>query len=265
MARLKIGLCQKALGMPLRRSLPELRRLAVAGVELDAVGDLAPGQLSQTGRRELKHLLRSYDLELTALACPLRRGLGVPENQEARIEYLRQALSMSWELGAKFVVIHPGPIPPPDADPSDPRWTILTEALATLARHADRVGAALALETGLESGDVLAKFLARFDAAGLAANLNPGNLLIHGHDPYAAAQALRSRIVHVHAKDARLASASRGAEEVPLGHGDIDWLQLLATPEQIQYGSYLTIEPPARSSSLAESKAAVEFLHRIMR
>ena len=249
----------------MRRSLPELHKLGVAGVELDAAGELAPAQLSQTGRRELKHLLRSYDLELTALACPLRRGLGVPENQEARIEYLRQALLMSWELGAKIVIIHPGPIPPDDADQNDPRWIILTEALTTLGRHADRVGATLALETGLESGAHLAEFLASFDSAGLAANLNPGNLLVHGHDPYAAAGALREKIVHVHAKDARLASASRGAEEVPLGHGDIDWLQMLATLEEIEYRSYVTIEKSAGVNALAEAKAAVEFLKRIMR
>lgn len=248
--------------MPLRRSLPELRKLDVAGVELEAVGDLAPAQLSQTGRRELTHLLRSHDLELTALSCPLRRGLGVPENQDARIEYLRQALTMSWELGAKIVVIHPGPI---HEDEKDPRWTILNEALTALGRHAERVGTTLALETGLESGDDLAKFLDRFESGGLAANFNPGNLLIQGYDPYAAAGTLRNRIVHVHARDARLASSSRGAEEVPMGHGDIDWLQLLATLAQIEYRGFVTIERSPGANPLAEAKAAVEFLRCILR
>lgn len=251
--------------MPLRRSLPEAHKLGAAGLEFDAVGDLAPAQLSQTGRRELRHLFRSHDLELTALACPLRRGLSVPENQDARLEYLRQALSMSWDLGAKVVVIHPGPLPPEKPDANDPRWPILTEALTNLARHAERVGATLALETGLESGEMLARFLTGFAIGGLAANLNPGNLLIHGHDPYAAARSLRERIVHVHAKDARVASASRGAEEVPLGHGDIDWLQMLAVLEEIEYRGFVTIERTAGANALAEAKAAVEFLKRIMR
>jgi L-ribulose-5-phosphate 3-epimerase len=262
MAHLKIGLCQKSLNMPLRRSLPELRKLGVAGVELEAMGELAPAQLSQTGRRELRHLLRSYDLELAALACPLRRGLSVPENQEARLDYLRQALSLSWDLGAKIVIIHPGPIP---TDAKDPRLLLLDDALSALGRHADRIGATLALETGLESGDVLAKFLGRFAVGGLAANLNPGNLLIHGHDPYAAARALRQRIVHAHAKDARLSSASGGAQEVPLGHGDIDWLQMLATLTEIDYRGYLTIERTPGVNALQEAKAAVEFLQGIIR
>lgn len=248
--------------MRLRPSLPELRKLGVAGVEIEATGDLAPNQLSQTGRRELKHLLRTYDLELCAIACPLRRGLVVPENQDARVEYLRQALAMSWDLEARIVVIQPGPIVD---DANDPRRQLLDEALTTLGRHADKVGAQLALETGLEAGDVLAKLLDSFASGGLAANLNPGNLLVHGHDPYTAARTLRERIVHVHAKDARVASASRAAEEVPLGHGDIDWLQMIATLEEIEYRGFVTVEQTARANSLAEAKAAVEFLKRMVR
>jgi sugar phosphate isomerase/epimerase len=248
--------------MPLRRSLPDLRKLGVAGVELEAVGDLAPAQLSDTGRRELRHLLRSHDLELSALACPLRRGLAVSENQEARVDYLRQALSMSWDLGAKIVVIEPGPI---RYDDPDPRKVMLEEALTALGRHGDHVGATLALETGLEAGEALATFLDGFSTGGLGANLNPGNLLIHGHDPYAAARSLRHRVVHVHAKDARLASASGSAQDVALGHGDIDWLQMIATLEEIEYRGFVTIERVPGANPLAEAKAAVEFLQRFLR
>ncbi len=59
MPRLKIGVCLKALGVPLRRALADAQKIGAAGVEIDAVGPLAPQTLSQTGRRELRHLLRS--------------------------------------------------------------------------------------------------------------------------------------------------------------------------------------------------------------
>ncbi len=249
--------------MPLRRSLPELRTLGVAGVELDAVGDLAPAQLSDTGRRELRHLLRSHHLELTALACPLRRGLAVADNQEARLDYLRQALSLSRDLGAGIVVIEPGPIVYGEGE-GDPRQVLLKEALAALGRHGERVGAVLALETGLEDGAALTTFLDGFHTGGLAANLNPGNLLIHGHDPYATARTLRERIVHVHAKDARVASAAGIAQEIPLGHGDIDWLQLLAILEEIEYRGFATIERTPGANPLAAAKAAVDFLRLVI-
>jgi len=247
------------LNLPLRQLLPALAKLGAAGVELHAVADLAPAQLSQTGRRELRQLLRGHGLEVASVFCPLRRGLANPENQEARLDYLRQALTMSYELGPRVVVIEPGPLPKGDEDPQAP---VFMEALAALGRHGDRVGAMLALETGLDAAAELDRFLGRFDSGGLGVSFNPGNLLIHGHEPLAAARTLNRRIVTVHAKDARLAGAGRAAQEVPLGHGDIDWLALLAALEEVEYRGWLTIVRGAPASA-AEIGASVQFLKRL--
>ena len=53
-----IGVRLESLGLPLPPALDEAARLGVGGVQIDAVGDLSPDRLSQTGRRELRHLLR---------------------------------------------------------------------------------------------------------------------------------------------------------------------------------------------------------------
>src|SRR5579875_3306065 len=226
MNRLKIGIRLESLGLPLRRGLAEAERLGVSGVQVDAVGDLAPNALSETGRREFRHLLQSHNLELTALGCPLRRGLDAIEDQQRRIEHIQKVLSLSYALGPRLVIVQAGSV---RGDPNEPRMQVLCESLQALARHGDRVGAVLALETGLEDGAALAAFLDSFDTGALGVNLDPANLLLHGFDPYAAVQALGSRIVHTHAKDARQASANRAAQEVPLGHGDIDWMKYLDT------------------------------------
>jgi hypothetical protein len=65
---LKIGIRLESLCLPLRRALAEAARLGVKGVQVEAVGDLAPDNLTQTGRREFRNLLRTHDLELTAPA-----------------------------------------------------------------------------------------------------------------------------------------------------------------------------------------------------
>src|SRR6516225_5834249 len=111
MKRLTIGVRLESLGLPLRQALAEASRLAVAGVQVDAAGDLSPGKLSQTGRREFRHLLRSYNLELTALGCPLRHGLDCAENQQPRIEHVRQVLSLSFDLGPRRVIVEAGQVP----------------------------------------------------------------------------------------------------------------------------------------------------------
>jgi L-ribulose-5-phosphate 3-epimerase len=260
MARHKIGLCLKSLGLPFRRALREAQKLAVGGVELDAVGDFAPRTLSQTGRRELRHLLRSHNLELTAVGCPLRRGLDAIENQQQRIDHVREVLTLAFDLGPRLVALHAGKLPNNEEDPRGPR---MQEALTALGQHGDRVGSILALATGLDSGGAVAAYLERFDTGSLAACLNPGNLLIGGHNPRDSARALAKRLAYVHATDARLTSAPGGARQVPLGHGDVDWLELLATLEEIDYKGWLVIERESGPDSLAEVTAGVGLLRRL--
>jgi sugar phosphate isomerase/epimerase len=258
---LKLGLRLESLGLPLRRALQEAERLGVAGVQVDAVGDLSPDRLLQTGRREFRHLLRAHNLELTALGCPLRHGLDIAQDQERRIDYLRKVLSLSYDLGPRIVIVEAGQVP---TDANDPRLGLLSEALRTLGQYGDRTGTVLALETGLESGEVLRGFLDHFDTGGLGVNLDPANLLVHGFDPYAAVRALHGKIVHVHAKDARPGGSSRAAQEVPLGHGDIDWMLFLGALEEIGYRGWVTIEREQGTNRLAEAAAAVSFLRRFL-
>src|SRR5215510_1288181 len=108
MNRLKFGIRLESLGLPLRKALQQASSLGVRGVQVDAVGDLSPNNLSETGRREFRHLLRGYNLELTALGCPLRRGLDAAEDQQPRIEHVRKVMSLAYDLGAKVAVVSAG-------------------------------------------------------------------------------------------------------------------------------------------------------------
>lgn len=257
----KIGIRLEALGLPLRGALREAQRLGVRGVQADAVGDLSPQALSQTGRRAFRHLLGAYNLELTALGCPLRQGLDSPADQQQRIDHIAAVLSLSVDMGGRIAIVQAGRVPE-TAD--DPRTPLLTEALRVLGRHGDHIGAVLALETGLESGAVLGAFLNRFDTGGLGANLDPANLLMRGFDPYESARALHGRVVHANAKDARVSGPSRTAQEVPLGHGDIDWPRYLAALEEIQYQGWLTVAHEGGDNRIADVTAGIGFLARFV-
>jgi sugar phosphate isomerase/epimerase len=230
-------------------------------VQIDAAGDLAPRQLSQSGRREFRTLLRVHNLELSALGCPLRHGLDVAEDQEPRLEHVRAVMTLAYDLGPRVVVVEAGQVPQKE---EEPRAGLLREALTALGRHGDRTGTSLALETGLEAGHVLAAYLASFDTGALTANLDPANLLVNGFDPIESARALTGRIAHSHARDARKGSASRAAVEVPLGHGDIDWLSYLETLEEIEYRGWLAIERESGNNRLADVAAGVAFLRRFL-
>jgi sugar phosphate isomerase/epimerase len=258
---MKLGVRLESLGMPVRRGLAEAERLSVGGVQVDAAGDLAPDRLSATGRREFRHLLRGHGLALTALGCPLRHGFDSPENLQPRIDHVRKVMSLASDLGTGVVVVEVGRIPD---KPDDPRAALLTESLLALGQHGDRVGVALALETGAESGTALRQFLDALDTGGLGVNYDPANLLMNGFDPIAELTALSARIVHGHAKDARRGGASRSAQEVPLGHGDIDWLQFVATLSAQDYRGWLTVERESGMNRAADVGAGVAFLRRLV-
>ena len=46
---------------------------------------------------------------------------------------------------------------------------------------------------------------------------------------------------------------------VPVGHGDLDWMQLLATFEEVEYRGYLTVT----GDDAAELGAGLEMLRRL--
>jgi sugar phosphate isomerase/epimerase len=234
--------------------------MGVPGVHVNAVGDLSPRGLSQTGRREFLHLLRGHNLELTALGCPLRHGLDVAEAQEARIEHVRNVLSLSYDLGCRIALVQAGRVPEDAELPSARR---MAEALLALGQHGDRTGSVLALQTGLDSGPVLRQFLERFDTGGLGVAFDPASLLLNGFDPYESAQALHGRIAYSLAKDARRASASRAGREVAVGHGDIDWMQLLSVLEEADYRGWVTLVQESGDNRLADITAGVAFLRRL--
>jgi L-ribulose-5-phosphate 3-epimerase len=235
--------------------MQEAHRIQAQGIELAAQADLAPQNLSQTGRREIRHLLKSFDLELAAVFCPLRRGLDVVENQQPRVEFVKQVMSLAFDLGPRLVIVQPGRLPQKDDEPLGP---LMRDALDSLGRHGDRIGTRLALDTGAEDGAAMAAYLDHFDCGSLAANFNPANLLISGHNPYEAARALGGRIAHAHAEDARTVSPNR-LQRVPLGHGDVDWVQLLATLEEVEYRGYLTVN----GNDPAELSTGLQFLRQM--
>jgi sugar phosphate isomerase/epimerase len=245
------------LSQPLRRSLAGIRKMGAAGLELAAVGELTPAKLTATGRRELSHLVASNELAVAALSCPLRDGLEVADDQEGRIDRLSEAMKLAFDLGCRLVVVQPGPLV---TDVKDPRFPVLADSLSALGRHGDRIGVRLALATGFDSAETVMAMLTRFDTGGLAVAFDPGSLMAHGHDPYAAIRIVGSHLAYVRASDAKKAGAGRLAKRVPVGRGDLDWLQLTANFEEVDYRGWLTVD----GESAAELAAGVGFLKRLV-
>jgi L-ribulose-5-phosphate 3-epimerase len=259
MKPLKIGIVAESTGLPLRTALSAAARMGARGVQVDAVGDLSPDRLTETGRRDFGNLLRSYDLELAALNVPVRRGLDVAADLQPRIDRARRAMLLAFDLGARRVVV---PCPKLPDDETTPRAQILREALTALGTHGDRVGCFVALEFGFDPADQVKAYLSSFDTGSLKVTYDPANFLLHGYDPLANLTPLAGRIEHVHARDARAAGLSRGLQEVPVGAGDVDWMALCATLQVLEFDGFVAVERELGDDKLTDVINGVKFLQR---
>jgi len=227
---------------PVRDQIHEAARMGARGVVLEAIGDLSPLRLGETGRRELRHLLRTMELSLVALSLPTRRSFDTTDQLDDRIRRADLAFALAYELGTNLVLARVGQVPLED---DRERREAFTNAISSLGQRADHRGVRLALETGSEPGQRLKTFLDSLDMVSLAASIDPASLLRAGIDPVAAARELSTWVAHAYAGDAT--GSAGGAAPNPRGlgfpAGALDWEEYLGALEEIGYRGFLTVWP----------------------
>jgi sugar phosphate isomerase/epimerase len=279
---IRLGVSLVSLNWPFRRAIEEAARMAAAGVHFDAEGDLSPDRLSQSGRREIRALMRSLNLEIAAVGCPLRRGLDVATDLQPRIERVKKIMSLSHDLGARITVVDMPPIPQDQPEePALPQLSAgglllgrmprreqpsvcLREALTDLGAYGDRIGVMLALNAGIDTPDELTDYLATFNTGALQVNFDAASYLSHGHDPLLALAKLSSRTVHVHAREVRR-GASGQYVEVPLGAGDLDWMSFTAVLDATGYRGFITVKRTDGTNPINDLRQGLELLRRFVR
>lgn len=236
-------------------------RIGAKGIVIDAAGDLAPDRLSDTGRRELCHLLRSTELSLIALNLPTRRPFDSFDGLDDRLVRAERAMTLAYELGTRLVLARLGAIP----GDGDPKREALQHALRELGRRAEHRGVRLAIETGTDAGETLKTALEGLGSPGLAASIDPAALLKFGFDPVVVTRDLGPWVAHAYANDAT-GAAGRTLVANPRGFGfpagALDWEEYLGALEEIEYRGFLTIFPEPGSDPAATFRAIADRLAR---
>ncbi len=138
MTNVKIGIQTKSLRLPLRQAVRTAARLGADGIEIDARAELIPADLSQTGLRQFRKLLGDYQLRVSAVAFPTRRGYDSPEDVERRVLATEAAMRMAFQLGASVVVNRVGRVP---SSSEDSAFRRMVEALTAVGACGERAGA----------------------------------------------------------------------------------------------------------------------------
>lgn len=259
MPALKIALKLTDLRQPLDAALRFAAEERIAAVELDGRSELNLQSLSQTGLRQLRKRLEDYQLKVSAVGFRTRRGYGVAEDLERRVDATKAAMRFAHALGANLLVNQVGYV----SDEESPERSLMLEVLADLGRFGQRVGTLLAAETGSESGADLRRLIDALPPGSIGVALSPGNLIVHGFSPLGVVEALGSDILYVYANDGIHDRASGRGSEVQLGRGSVDFPALLGALEERGYRGYFCIERQRSDEARAEIAQAIEYLRAL--
>ena len=259
-------------------------KLGLNGVQIYATtGEFSAETLSCEDKAKYKELLKQENLVVSAL-CGDMGGYGfeIEEDNAERIEKTKRIIDLAVEFGTSVVTTHIGVIPD---DKSNPRYNVMLSALTECGIYAKEKGVTLAIETGPEKAKTLLAFL-KDTKGGVGVNLDPANFtMVTGQDAVEAVYLLKDYIVHTHLKDGKMLdknqdptdvyhafavggvdalNACEGFKELPIGEGDVDWINYIKALKDIGYDGFLTVERETGDDPESDIVLAVNYIKNLI-
>lgn len=281
---MKIGVITDCFKLPLAESIKLAGELNFDGIQIYATtGEFSPEVLDEAKKEEIKNLLRQNKLEISAL-CGDMGGYGfqIANDNPERVEKTKRIIDLAAEFNVSVITTHIGVIP---ADKTNPRYSVMLNALSECGKYAAKKNVTLAIETGPETAKTLLAFLEDTEC-GVGVNLDPANfVMVTGQDPVEAVKILGKYIVHTHIKDGVMLKqtdpeiiydcfAQGGIEalnvadyflETPLGEGKVDFKAYLDALREVGYNGYLTIERETGENPIDDIKLAQGTIEKLLK
>jgi sugar phosphate isomerase/epimerase len=287
----QVGVVASALSPDAREAARLARGSRFAGLQFDAISPaLDVTTLSQTGRREFLHVLRSSDQQLLGLRLDASRiGLADVDRLLDRATKVMEAAKglaaplVCVELGAlpeparqtkpgprvtqqqAGLIIIPDLSPPPAEDrvgASGPDPKIVAQvdaALTELGSRADRLGATIAFRSDLCSFAALERALLAAACPWFGVDLDPVAVLRDEWPLDDLFSRLGPLIRHVRGRDATVGS-DRRTRPATIGKGSTKWGELLAALDAADYRGWITIDPLELTDRVAAAAAGAQFI-----
>lgn len=257
MLQLKKAIKLESLRLPFREALIAAHQIGADAVEINGRTELRPEEMSRTGIRHLRKILDDLKLKVSAIYFPTRRGLANSDDLDRRIDAIKSAMGLAYQLEARWVNCRIGQIP---RDSAAEGWSTMVQALTDLGRHSQKAGAWLAARTDSGCGQELRNLIDNLPAYSLGVDFDPASFIVNGQSPELALQCLAEYVQSLRARDAVTdLSLGRGIE-VQLGRGSVDWASILGKLEENNFTGYITIDRDADRDNLQQCAQAIEFL-----
>ncbi|MBI3861255.1 MAG: sugar phosphate isomerase/epimerase [Planctomycetia bacterium] len=229
-------------------------------MQFDARSEIKPGELTETGRRQLLHSLSERGLTVASLTFPTRHSFYEEEGLDARVAAAKRALDLAWQLSARVVTARVGKIP---ADQESRNYRILFDVLGDLARHSNQVGATLAITPTHDSPAALGELLGSIKSGPLAIDFDPAVFVMSGHNPADACRRLHAAILHFTARDA-IRDIDAGGLEVAIGRGEVEWVEVLPLLDEIGYSGWVTVDRTQGDDRAGDVARGVQYLKNVL-
>jgi L-ribulose-5-phosphate 3-epimerase len=168
-------------------------------------------------------------------------GLVPRETRAARIDALKQTSDFAKMLGIPRLQTHCGFIP---ENPRDPLYDEVVHAIREVAQYCASNGQDFLMETGQETPTTLARAFQDVNQPNLGIGFDTANLILYGKaNPVDAADIIGPHVKSVHAKDGLFPTdPMKLGEEVLIGTGRVDFVQVLTKLRTFGYTGAITIE-----------------------
>lgn len=225
---------------------------------------------------ELLAYAKEIGIEISSLCSGMYWGCSLTDNDpnvvNQAIENTKKYLEVASWLKVDSVLVVPGAVNVsfvPGFKPIDYElcYQRSTEAIKKLIPYAEKAGVCLALENVwnefLTSPVEMKNFIDQFNSKFVGAYFDVGNVLLFGL-PQHWISCLGSRIKKVHFKDFRKSVGSLDGF-VDLMAGDVNWKEVIAAFDKINYTGYVTAEVfPYAQSPLLQVKNTSNSMDEIL-
>ena len=269
MTRLEVGVDIDDFRLGTKEGLRRAADLHFRVVEMATVeGELAPNQLSSSGRRHLARFVEGQGLRLGALVADMP-GLHLADSRtvDERVERTLKIIDLAKDMNVPVVTSATGALTHSEEGTPLP---YALEALGRIGEFADTRGIRYAIRPSLDAGDRVADFLDALGCPSIGLGLDPAAMVMTGANPLASIERLMTRITLLHARDATAGRLSRADDYARLGHetrlgeGEVDLLGLFAALRDSEYRGACILRRTDSKTPTEDLQAARSTIQRLL-
>jgi sugar phosphate isomerase/epimerase len=122
----------------------------------------------------------------------------------------------------------------------------------------------VAIGQGREPASRLVEILRTVTQGPIAINFDPAAAMTSDTSPTEALQGFGDLVTHVMVRDATRDLDGNGSE-VPVGRGEVPWVELLALLQEMNYRGWLTVDRTQGDDRVGDAGRAIQFLKSVYR